>query len=141
MISDLISSHYPGVFPDLVGGSLLRLVDGERLWKLYFLRPGWGRAERVEHRIYTKIQNDGLITLVSYNFRMPPGSRPVKSNLAVARDIPVDTLNQVVWRVVSQTGIGPDELEVIDFSGLVTFEEQLRYLQRLGEPEPSDAAE
>ncbi len=140
MVDDLISAHYPGVFPDLVGGSLLRLAEGERLWKLYFLRPGWGRDERVEHRIYTKEQADGLITLVSYNFRMPPGSRPVKSNLAVARDIPEDTLNQVVWRVVRQTGIGPDELEVIDLSGLATFEEQLRYLRRLGESEPSDVA-
>jgi hypothetical protein len=137
-MEDLISARYPGVFPDLVGGSLLSLDADERLWKLYFLRPAWGRDERVEHRIYTKVQADGRITLVSYNFRMPPGGRPVKSGLAVARDVPEDTLNQVVWNVVRQTGIGPEELEVIDLSRFATFEEQLRYLRSLGEPEPAD---
>ena len=103
------------VFPSLIGGffrhTFLRLEAGERLWKLYFLRPAWGRDERVEHRIYTKLQVDGRIGLVSYNFRMPPGSRPVKSALAYARDIPEATLNQLIWNVVRQSQVGPDELE------------------------------
>ena len=129
MIDDIISALYPGVFPDLVGGSILRLEPGERLWKLYFLRPAWGREERVEHRIYTKRQVDGTIGLVSYNFRMPPGSRPVKSSVAYARDIPEATLNQVIWNVVRQSQIGPDELEVVDLSGFDTFEAQIEYLR------------
>jgi hypothetical protein len=141
MMEDLISAQYPGVFPDLVGGSLLSLDADERLWKLYFLRPAWGREERVEHRIFTKEQADGRITLVSYNFRMPPGERPVKSGLAVARDIPEETLNQVVWKVVRETGIGPEELEVIDLSGFATFEEQVRFLRRLGDSGPVDGVE
>jgi hypothetical protein len=132
MIDDLTSSLYPGVFPDLVGGSLLQLGAGERLWKLYFLRPAWGRDDRVEHRIYTKEQASGAVTLVSYNFRMPRGSRPIKHDLAIARDIPKDTLNQVIWNVVRRTQIGPDELEVIDLSQFATFEEQLRFLRGLG---------
>ncbi len=132
MIDDLTSSLYPGVFPDLVGGSLLQVAAGERLWKLYFLRPAWGRAERVEHRIYTKEQAGGAVTLVSYNFRMPPGSRPIKQNLAIARDIPKDTLNQVIWNVVRRTEIGPEELEVIDLSQYATYEEQIQFLRGLG---------
>jgi hypothetical protein len=129
MIDDLTGSLYPGLFPDLVGGSLLQMAAGERLWKLYFLRPAWGRDERVEHRIYTKEEAGGAITLVSYTFRMPRGSRPIKQNLAIAREIAKDTLNQVIWNVVRSTQIGPDELEVIDLSRFATFEEQVHFLR------------
>ena len=133
MIDDPMSALYPGVFPDLVGGTLLRLKEGERLWKLYFLRPAWGRDERIEHRIYTKLQADGRLGLVSYSFRMPPGQRPIKSNVAYARDIPEDTLNQIIWNVVRKSQIGPDELEVVDLSGQSSFEMQLRHLRGLAQ--------
>ena len=133
MIEDITSMLYPGVFPDLVGGSLLQLEAGERLWKLYFLRPASGRDDRVEHRIYTKEQRDGLIGLVSYNFRMPPNSRPVKANLAYAKDIPKDTLNQIIWNVVRQSKIGPEEFEIIDLSQIDTFEEQVKHLRSLAQ--------
>ena len=129
MINDVTSALYPGVFPDLVGGSILRLEPGERLWKLYFLRPAWGRDDRVEHRIYTKLQADGKIGLVSYNFKMPPGSRPVKTALAYARDIPESTLNQLIWNVVRQSQIGPDELEIIDLTGFDSFEAQIAHVR------------
>ena len=129
MINDVTSTLYPGVFPDLVGGSILRLEPGERLWKLYFLRPAWGRDERVEHRIYTKLQSDGLIGLVSYNFKMPPGKRPIKTGLATARDIPEATLNQLIWNVVRQSQIGPDELEIVDLSEFDSFEAQIVHLR------------
>ncbi len=131
MIEDITSMLYPSVFPDLVGGSLLRLEGGERLWKLYFLRPAWGRDDRVEHRIYTKEQPDGRIGLVSYNFRMPPGSRPVKANLAYAKDIPKDTLNQIIWNVVRQSKIGPEEFEIVDLSQFETLEDQINHMRTL----------
>ena len=34
MINDVTSALYPGVFPDLIDGSILRLEPGERLLKL-----------------------------------------------------------------------------------------------------------
>ena len=122
MIEDITRMLYPSVFPDLVDGSLLRMEAGERLWKLYFLRPAGGLDDRVEHRIYTKEQRDGRIGLVSYNFSMPPGSRPVKTSLAYAKDIPKDTLNQIIWNVVRQSKIGPEEFEIVDLSQFETFE-------------------
>ena len=131
MIEDITSMLYPSVFPDLVDGSLLRLEAGERLWKLYFLRPAWGRDDRVEHRIYTKEQRDGRIGLVSYNFRLPRGSRPVKTNLTYAKDIPKDTLNQIIWNVVRQSKIGPEEFEIVDLSQFETFEEQVNHMGTL----------
>ena len=138
MIEDITSMLYPSVFPDLLGGSMLRLESGERLWKLYFLRPTWGQDDRVEHRIYTKEQRDGLIGLVSYNFRLPPNSRPVKANLAYAKDIPKDTLNQIIWNVVRQSQVGPEEFEIVDLSMFETFEEQINHVRTLA---PADGDE
>ena len=131
MIEDLTSMLYPSVVPDLVDDSMLRLEAGERLWKLYFLRPASGRDDRVEHRIYTKEQHDGLIGLVSYNFRLPPGGQPARTNLAYAKDIPKDTLNQIIWNVVRQSQIGPEEFEIVDLSKFKTFEEQINHMRTL----------
>lgn len=133
MIEDTTRMLYPSVLSDLLTSSLLRLEAGERLWKLYFLRPASGRDDRVEHRIYTKEQRDGQIGLISYNFRLPPGSRPVKTNLAYAKDIPKDTLNQIIWNVVRQGNIGPEEFEIVDLSQFETFEEQVNHMRTLSQ--------
>lgn len=129
MSDDVAGAPYPGVFAELLEGSILRLEPGERLWKLYFLRPASGRDERVEHRIFTKLQADGRIGLVSYNFKMTPGNRPVKAGWATARDIPETTLNQLIWNVVRQSQIGPEELEVVDLSGFDSFAAQIAHLR------------
>lgn len=119
---------YPSALADLSDGSLLQILQGERLWKLYFLRPAQARRERVEHRIYTKEQVDGRIGLVSYSLRILIDSRPSRSQIAVAHDIPKDALNQLIWNVVRQCEIGPDELEIIDLSSFPTLAEQMRRL-------------
>ena len=131
MIEDSTRFLFPSVLADFFDNTLLRLSAGERLWKLYLLRPASGRDERVEHRIYTKEQVDGRAGLTSYNLRMPPNSAPIRSALAYAKDIPKDTLNQLIWKVVQETKLGPEELVVIDLSRIVTLEEQLRHLRGL----------
>jgi hypothetical protein len=131
MPTDTTYSPYHGLTADLTGATLLRLEAGERLWKLYFLRPASGPEERVEHRIYTKEQLDGHIGLVSYTLRMPPEGPPARANLAYAKDIPTDTLNHLIWNVVRQAKLGPEELEIIDLSGVAPLEEQLTYLREL----------
>jgi len=129
MFDDVTSRPYPGLLRDLVDNALLRLAPGERLWKLYILRPVGGGDEQVEHRIYTKLQINGLIGLVSYTFRLPQSSQPARSDLAYAHDIPETTLNQLIWNVVRQSQIGPDELDVINLTEFATFEEQLTHLR------------
>ena len=129
MINDVAHTTYPGVLADLADGAILRLEPDERLWKLYFLRPAQGRDQQIEHRIYTKLQADGQIGLVSYTLRALPGSQPVKTGLATARDILETTLNQLIWNVVRQSQIGPDELEIIDLSEFASFEAQMVHLR------------
>ncbi len=132
MFSDVTNTRYAGVLPDLASGSVLPMEPGERLWKLYFLCPSSGRDERIEHRIYTKLQSDGRIGLVSYTVSLAPGNQPARSSLAAVRDIPETTLNQLIWNVVRQSRIGPDELEVVDLTGFDSFEAQIAHLRDAG---------
>lgn len=129
MSDNLSGTHGLGLLQKLINGLQLRLQAGERLWKLYFLRPARGRDQRVEHHIYTKEQADGRITLVSYNLHCTDGGQPVISGLARAKDIPKEALNQVIWNVVRKSQIGPDELEVVDLSDLATVDEQVQRLR------------
>ena len=109
---------------------MLRILSGERLWKLYLLRPTISGAEQTEHRIYTKEQLDGRIGLVSYSLRITQ-SQVVRSDLAYAKDIPKDILNSLIWNVVRQTRLRPEELEVIDLTHLPGLTEQIDYLTEL----------
>ncbi|HNS01585.1 MAG TPA: hypothetical protein PKM78_04300 [Anaerolineae bacterium] len=120
----------PEALNELAAGSVLRMEPGERLWKLYFLRPAANPAAQAEHRIYTKLQADGRICLASYTVNAThEDGPPIRSNLAIVRDIPEDTLNQLIWQVVRQSQIGPDELEVIDLTSIDSFEAQVGYLR------------
>jgi hypothetical protein len=134
MIEDPVRGRFPSILADFADNSLLRLGAGERLWKLYILRPYAGRGDPVEHRIFTKEQADGRIGLVSYNLRLPPDSAPIRSALAVAKDIPKDTLNLLIWNVARETKLSPEELDVIDLSRFSTLEEQLGRLYALESP-------
>lgn len=117
------------VADELDDGTVLPIAPGERLWKLYFLRPAAkSGGEHIEHRIYTKEQADGLLALASYTLRLMPSGVRVHSGLARAHAIPEDTLNQLIWNVVRESGIGPDELEVVDLTGLADFNAQLDFL-------------
>lgn len=116
---------------DLADGSLMRLAEGERLWKLFFLAPVQGQDSGIEHRIFTKEQVDGAVTLISYSVHRAAAPDEARSDVAIARDIPKDTLNQLVWKVVKAAAISPEELEVVDLSPWPTFEEQLEHLAQM----------
>jgi hypothetical protein len=42
---------------------------GERLYKFYYFRPMAGRRENFEYQILTKEKADGMLEMVSYNFK------------------------------------------------------------------------
>ena len=60
---------------------LLRIRKGELLYKFYYFRPVAGRREHFEYRILTKEKTDGMLEMVSYNFKIVSGV-PQKSSIA-----------------------------------------------------------
>ena len=54
---------------------LLRIKQGERLYKFYYFRPIAGRSEHFEYRILTKEKGNGMLEMVSYNFKIVNGGQ------------------------------------------------------------------
>jgi len=110
---------------------LLRIRKGELLYKFYYFRPVAGRREHFEYRILTKEKTDGMLEMVSYNFKIVSGV-PQKSSITRAPEISKDQLEDIIQNVVSKTNTGPNEFEELDLSMFSTIDEQLEFLKQQG---------
>jgi hypothetical protein len=110
---------------------LLRIRKGELLYKFYYFRPVAGRREHFEYRILTKKKTDGMLEMVSYNFKIVSGV-PQKSSITRAPKISKDQLEDIIQNVVSKTNTGPNEFEELDLSMFSTIDEQLEFLKQQG---------
>ncbi len=108
---------------------LMRIGKGERLYKFYYFRPKAGRRENFEYRILTKEKTDGMLEMVSYNFKIVSGV-PQKSSIARVPEISKEQLEGIVPNVVRKTNTAPDEFEELDLSGFTTIDEQLEFLKQ-----------
>jgi len=108
---------------------LLRIGKGERLYKFYYFRPIAGRSEHFEYRILTKEKANGMLKMVSYNFKIVSGV-PQKSSVTKVPEISKDQLEDIVQNVVRKTNTGPDEFEELDLSDFLTIDEQLEFLKQ-----------
>ena len=108
---------------------LLRIRKGERLYKLFYFRPTAGRRENFEYRILTKEKTDGMLEMVSYNFKIVSGV-PQKSSITRVPEISKEQLEDIVPNVVRKMNIAPDEFEELDLSGFTTIDEQLELLKQ-----------
>ncbi len=119
-----------GLLPDLVGeGALLRVGQGEKLYKLYCFRPAWGRRERFEHRVLTKLRADGTLELISYTCWMSPEGRPERSNVLRVPEMPIQALEHLITQILAQTRTAPGEFEEVNLTDFDTLDEQLDYLR------------
>ena len=107
---------------------LLRIKKGERLYKFYYFRPMALRREHFEYRILTKEKNNGILEMVSYNFKIVSGV-PQKSSITRVPEISKDQLEEIVQNVTIKTNTGPDEFEELDLSKFSTIDEQLEFLK------------
>ncbi len=119
-----------GLLLDLLGeGALLRVSQGERLYKLYFFRPAWGRQAHFEHHVLTKQRADGMLELISYTRWSPPGGQPERSNVLRVPEMPIQALEHIIAQILAQTRTAPDEFEEVDLTGFDTLDEQLDHLR------------
>jgi len=108
---------------------LMRINKGEKLYKLFFFRPIAGRQNHFEYRIMTKEKTDGMLEMVSYNYKIVDGI-PLKSSIMRAPEIPRDSLDEIVQGMVRKTNTSPEEFEELDLSEFETLEEQMEFLKK-----------
>ena len=108
---------------------LLRISKGELLYKFYYFRPMAGRREHFEYRILTKEKTNGMLEMVSYNFKIVSGV-PQKSSVTRVPEISKEQLEDIVRNVRIKTNTGPDEFEELDLSMFSTIDEQLEFLKQ-----------
>ncbi len=122
-----------GLSGDLIGDSaLLRMGQGEKLYKLYFFRPARGRGEYFEHRVLAKLRANGMLEMISYTVRVPSNGQPERSNVLRVPAVPTGTLERIVNHILVQTHAAPDEFEEVDLTGFDTLDEQLDHLRDRG---------
>ena len=82
------------------GQYLMKTGNGERLYKFYYFRPIAGRQDRFEYRILTKEKANGLLEMVSYNFKIV-GGIPRKSSITRVPEISKEHLEDIVKNISS----------------------------------------
>ena len=107
---------------------LMRINKGERFYKFYYFRPKTGRHIHFEYRILTKEKTDGILEMVSYNFKIENGV-PQKNAITRAPEVPKDQLDQIVQNVVKRTNTDSDEFEELDLSKFSSLDEQIEFLK------------
>ncbi len=107
---------------------LIKIDKGERLYKFYYLRPVAGRREHFEYRILTKEKTNGMLEMISYNFKVVNGV-PQKSSITKVPEVSKDQLEDIVQNVIRKTNTSPDEFEELNLSEFSTIDEQLEFLR------------
>ena len=108
---------------------LLRIGQGERLYKFYYFRPIAGLQYHFEYRILTKEKTDGILEMVSYNFKIENGV-PQKTSITRVREIAKEQMDSIVQNVMTKTHTRPAEFEELDLSGFSTIDEQIEFLKQ-----------
>jgi hypothetical protein len=108
---------------------LMRIKQGERLYKFYYFRPMAGRHYHFEYRILTKEKINGTLEMVSYNFKIENGVSQ-KSSITRVPKISKDQLDQIVQNVIRKTNTDSDEFEELDLSEFSSIDEQIEFLKR-----------
>jgi len=108
---------------------LIRISKGERLYKFFYFRPIAGRGEHFEYRILTKEKTNGMLEMVSYNFKIV-GGVPQKSSITRVPEISKAQLEPIVQNVVRKTNTSADEFEELDLSEFSTIDQQLEFLKQ-----------
>lgn len=107
---------------------LMRIKRGERLYKFYFFRPMAGRHYHFEYRILSKEKINGMLEMVSYNFKIENGVSK-KSSITRVPEISKEQMDQIVQNVIRTTNTDSDEFEEVDLSGYASIDEQIAFLK------------
>ncbi|MDA3814524.1 MAG: hypothetical protein PF570_09780 [Candidatus Cloacimonetes bacterium] len=108
---------------------MLRLEKGEKIYKIFIFHPEAGKEQNFEYRILTKEMKNGLLELVSYNFKIVDNI-PQKYSITRASDIDKEKITDIISNVMGMTHTSNEEFEEIDLSIFDTIEEQIKFLEK-----------
>jgi hypothetical protein len=106
---------------------MFKLDDGEKLYKFWFFRPAAGKDINFQYRIMTKEKVNGLLDLVSYNFKIV-GGIPQKNSITHAEDISKEKIKDIVQNVMISTKTTAEEFEELDLTHFDNINEQINFL-------------
>lgn len=106
---------------------MFKLDDGEKLYKFWFFRPAAGKDINFQYRIMTKEKMNGLLDLVSYNFKIV-GGIPQKNSITHAEDITKDKIEDIVQNVMISSKTTAEEFEELDLTHFDNINEQINFL-------------
>ncbi|HHD82549.1 MAG: hypothetical protein DRH89_03465 [Candidatus Cloacimonadota bacterium] len=108
---------------------MLRINKGEKIYKIFIFRPKAGKDRNFEYRILTKEMKNGLLELVSYNYKIVDNI-PQKYSITRASDINKKKIKSIISNVLGMTNTSAEEFEEIDLSIFDTIEEQIKFLEK-----------
>jgi hypothetical protein len=108
---------------------MLKIDKGEKVFKIFIFRPEAGKEQNFEYRILTKELKDGMLELVSYNFKIIDDI-PQKYSITRATEITKDKITDIVNNVMEMTNTTSEEFEEIDLSVFDTIKEQIKFLEK-----------
>jgi hypothetical protein len=108
---------------------LLQLAPGERLWKLYCFRPADGQATGLRHRIYTKMKEDGRLTLVTFALADADNGHAARSGIARVADLTIADFEHIIEAIRRDAQRVPTESDVVDLSTIGSLDAQFAALE------------
>ncbi len=108
---------------------MLRINKGEKIYKIFIFQPKAGKDRNFEYRILTKEMKNGLLELVSYNYKIVDNI-PQKYSITRASDINKKKIKSIISNVLGMTNTSAEEFEEIDLSIFDTIEEQIKFLEK-----------
>ncbi len=107
---------------------MLKIDEGEKIFKIFIFRPEAGKEQNSEYRILTKELKNGMLELVSYNFKIIDDV-PQKYSITRATEITKEKITDIISGVMEMTKSTIEEFEEIDLSVFNTLEGQIEFLE------------
>ena len=107
---------------------ILKIDEDEKIFKIFIFRPEAGKEQNFEYRILTKELKNGMLELVSYNFKIIDNI-PQKYSITRATEITKEKITDIISGVMEMTKSTIEEFEEIDLSVFNTLEEQIEFLE------------
>ena len=108
---------------------MLKIIKGEKIFKIFIFKPKAGKEQNFEYRILTKEMKNGLLELVSYNFKIADNI-PQKYSITRTSDIDKEKIKSIISNVMGMTNTSEEEFEEIDLSIFDTIDEQIKFIEK-----------